>query len=105
MSYFSISQIGRISCHYPLCGLLLFSTTSGSFGLIACNTISEGDTRRVTLDTLVNRSCTIIRAIRSLPWPGTASQHVAVVWITKRAWRGDLVLDDTSVAKISTFLD
>lgn len=78
---------------------------SGSFGLIACNTISEGDTRRVALDTLVNRSCTIIRAIRSLPWPGTASQHVAVVWITKRAWRGDLVLDDTSVAKISTFLD
>lgn len=55
--------------------------SNGSFGLLATNTIAEGDTREVGLDQLVAAGCIIYRAVPSRKWPGTASLEVAHIWL------------------------
>ncbi|WP_438000526.1 DNA methyltransferase [Sorangium sp. So ce185] len=52
----------------------------GTVGLIATNTIAQGDTRRSGLQPLVEAGRAVIyHAVRSVPWPGDAAVHVAVV--------------------------
>lgn len=57
--------------------------TGGHFGLIATNTIAQGDTCEVGLDQLVSEShpdrVALTRAVPSRPWPGGASLEVAHV--------------------------
>ena len=43
----------------------------GGFGLLATNTISQGDTRSTGLEQLEQSGCSIIRAVPTRPWPGT----------------------------------
>ena len=61
----------------------------GSFGLLATDTISQGDTREIGLDELTRSGITIPRAVASRRWPGTANLHVAHVWAHKGSWQGD----------------
>ena len=77
---------------------------NGMFGLVATNTISQGDTREVGLDQLCRDGCTLPRAIASQPWPGVASLEVAYVWGRKGAWSGPYVLEDQPTHGISSFL-
>jgi hypothetical protein len=77
---------------------------SGGFGLLATNSIAQGDTREVSLDQLVNTGFTITRAIGSRKWPGTASLEVAHVWMRKGAWLGGYVLEDKPVKGITPYL-
>jgi hypothetical protein len=51
----------------------------GSFGLIATNTIAQGDTRATGLAALVRAGWTIYDATDSMPWPGAAAVTVSVV--------------------------
>jgi MmeI, target recognition domain/Eco57I restriction-modification methylase len=51
----------------------------GTIGLIATNTIAQGDTRASALQPLVARGFTIYDATRSMMWPGGAAVSVAVV--------------------------
>lgn len=76
----------------------------GIAGLLATNTIAQGDTREVGLDQLLADGFTIPRAVPSAPWPGVAALEVAHVWLRKSAWQGDFVLDDASVPGITAFL-
>lgn len=76
---------------------------NGGFGLIATNTISQGDTREVGLDQLIE-DCTIYRAVPSRTWPGIASLEVAYVWLRKGNWNGDFILDEKPVDGITAFL-
>ena len=55
----------------------------GTMGLIATNTIAEGDTRETGLKPLLAEGCVIYEAQRSMPWPGAASVSVAVVHLAK----------------------
>ncbi len=55
----------------------------GTIGLIATNTIAQGDTRSSGLQRLVNDGITIYDAIRTMPWPGEAAVAVAVVHLSK----------------------
>jgi len=57
--------------------------TGGQAGLIATNTIAQGDTREVGLDQIIADGSLIPRAIPSRKWPGTASLEVAHVWLRK----------------------
>lgn len=53
----------------------------GSLGLIATNTIAQGDTREVGLDRMVKLGFTIFRAIQSRSWPAaSANLEYAAVW-------------------------
>src|SRR5262249_8692112 len=67
--------------------------------------IAEGDTRVAGLEQLLNDGCTISRAIRALPWPGTASQQVSIINFTRMEWSGERLLDGNPVSNISCFLD
>src|SRR5690606_28392486 len=55
----------------------------GTIGLIATNTIAQGDTREGGLKPLLAAGFRIYEAIRSLPWPGVAAVSVSVVNLAK----------------------
>lgn len=81
---------------------------TGSFGLIATNTIAQGDTREVGLETMKDRGVTITRAIRSRPWPAqSANLEFAGVWGSSvEVPLGFVrVLNDERVSWISTYLE
>ncbi|NUS43304.1 MAG: SAM-dependent DNA methyltransferase [Mycobacteriaceae bacterium] len=80
----------------------------GNFGLIATNTIAQGDTREVGLDTLVASGVIITRAIQSRPWPSSsANLEYAGVWGTRDRVADGVprIADDVPVQKISTLLE
>jgi methylase of polypeptide subunit release factors len=77
---------------------------SGGFGLIATNTIAQGDTREVGLDQLADGGWSVYRAISSEPWPGGATLEMATVWATRSGWSGQSVLDRSVVRGIASSL-
>ena len=77
----------------------------GYCGLVATNTVAQGDTRAVGLDQLTRQGGTIYRAVPSRPWSGTASLEVAHVWLRNAAeWTGRFVLDGEEVGGITPSL-
>lgn len=76
----------------------------GIFGLIAVNTIAEGDTRQVGSEQLLKRGATIISAYPNEPWPGTASVVTSRVHATRRDWSGLRKIHGREVKYISAFL-
>ena len=61
---------------------------SGQTGLIATNTLAQGDTREVGLDQLVADGVTIRRAIKSEPWPSrSAALEYCAVWTSRAPLR------------------
>lgn len=73
------------------------------FGLLATNSIAQGETREVGLDQIAT-DCTIFRAISSVPWPGEATLEVAYVWVRKGAWSGAVILDGAEANGITSLL-
>lgn len=76
----------------------------GGMGLLATNTLAQGDTREVGLDQILRDNYIITRAISSRKWPGEASLEVAAVWMHKGSWCGAYVLDERPVSGITTLL-
>ena len=102
----------------------------GVFYLIANNTIAEGDTRQVGLESMVQHAAQILAASPNRPWPGTAGVVISPVMIRKPSesnhtarfaaegsshpspdelaidgrWHGDIRLSDEAVPFISPFL-
>ena len=76
----------------------------GGMGLIATNTIAQGDTREVGLDQLAAKGRAIPRAVPSRKWPGSANLEVAHVWVKKGEWKGGFALDEKLVEGITPFL-
>jgi len=92
-----------------LCAYFFLRTTvllrpGGMFGLIATNTIAQGDTREVGLEQVVQRGGTFTRAVSSRKWPGQANLEIAQVWGRNGAWTGACVLEDQDVPAITAFL-
>lgn len=75
----------------------------GALGLIATNTIGQGDTRATGLRPILAEGGTIMRAIRRLRWPGEAVVVVSVVHVRKGEWSNP-VLDKRLVGRISAYL-
>lgn len=73
-------------------------------GLVATNSIAEGDTLLVGLDRLTKANVRITRAVSSMTWPGEAAILVALVWLRKGEWKGRCVLDDVEAPAISSAL-
>ncbi len=76
----------------------------GCFGLIATNTIRQGDTRETGLRPILSAGGTIIAARRRLVWPGAAAVVVSVVHVLKGPADAPPVLDGKTVSRISAFL-
>jgi len=76
----------------------------GCFGLIATNTIAQGDTRSSGLRWICMNGGTIYRATKRFRWPGEAAVVVSVVHVTKSAIQGPYVLNARKVDRITAFL-
>jgi hypothetical protein len=88
--------------------------TNGHLGLVATNTIAQGDTREVGLDQIVKPpvlagkptelASTIYRGVPSRKWEGSASLEVAYVWMKKGQWHSEYLLNDRGVTGITPYL-
>ncbi|EKD68646.1 MAG: hypothetical protein ACD_47C00502G0003 [uncultured bacterium] len=77
---------------------------SGNFGLLATNTIAQGDTRETGLSQVVKNS-KIFAAFPDEPWEGNATVTTSRVHICKTdKWFGPKILWENSVEMISPFL-
>lgn len=77
----------------------------GTFGLIATNTIAQGDTRASGLMYIIHNGGTIYSATKRLQWPGQAAVVVSVVHVT-RSTKAQITktLDKKPVDQITTYL-
>ena len=81
---------------------------TGTLGIIATNTVAQGDTREVGLDRMVADGFAITRAIQSRSWLArSANLEYAAVWGTRGHVADEAlrVCDDAPVARISTLLE
>jgi hypothetical protein len=81
---------------------------TGTLGLIATNTIAQGDTREVGLDRMVHAGFTITRSIQSRSWPANSvTLEYAAIWGTLGQLSDEAVResDDMPVLRISTLLE
>jgi len=76
----------------------------GCFGLIATNTIGQGDTRSTGLRWICTHGGTIYRARKRLKWPGEAAVVVSVVHICKGEMEGPFLLDGRQASIITAYL-
>ncbi|WP_156725260.1 Eco57I restriction-modification methylase domain-containing protein [Streptomyces apocyni] len=75
-------------------------------GIIATNTIAQGDTREVGLDQATAAGWKVFRAIKSQPWPGTAALEVSLLWLGRSVGEGESpILDGVAVRGITPGLD
>ena len=91
-------------CAYFFLRAVEMMRDGGMFGLLATNTIAQGDSREVGLDQVVEGGNTIVRALKSMKWPGTANLEVSEVWVRKGDWKGEYALGDERVKCITPFL-
>ena len=78
--------------------------SEGTFGLIATNTIAQGDTRSTGLRWICTNGGDIYRARRRVKWPGLAAVVVSVLHVHKGDFPGAKHLDDETVDTITAFL-
>jgi hypothetical protein len=79
----------------------------GTIGLLATNTIAQGDTRATGLQHLLRQGLVIYDATRSMPWPGEAAVAVSVVHLEKGRLAGlvaQAMLDGQPVKAVSSRL-
>ena len=77
----------------------------GAFGLIATNTIAQGDTRATGLRWICSNGGEIYRARRRVKWPGaSAAVVVSVVHVARGPFAGEKRLDREAVDGITAFL-
>lgn len=76
----------------------------GTFGLLAVNTIAEGDTRQVGLEAMLRRGVALYAAKPNFEWPGAAAVAASAVHGAIGAWVGVRRLNGSVVPTISAFL-
>jgi hypothetical protein len=76
----------------------------GAFGLIATNTIAQGDTRASGLRWIATHGGEIYAATRRVKWPGLAAVVVSVAHVWRGHWNASRRLDGRDVSFVSAFL-
>jgi hypothetical protein len=77
---------------------------AGTLGLIATNTIAQGDTRKGGLRYICKNNGVIFDAQKRIKWPGIAAVTVSSIHIIRGSWRGIRNLDNKPVNQITAFL-
>jgi hypothetical protein len=78
--------------------------TDGTFGLIATNTIAEGDTREAGLKQICLSGGRITAASKNCEWPGAVSVVVTIVWVKKGTLGENALLNGKVVCGINSHL-
>ena len=76
----------------------------GVIGLIATNTIAQGDTRRSGLQWICKNKGVIYACTKRYPWPGEVAVVVSTIHIIRGEYTGTRVLDGRCVDQITAFL-
>ena len=76
---------------------------NGALGLVATNSIGQGDTRQSGLTPILQSGGVIFRAVRRLKWPGEAAVIVSILHI-KKGRESSAILDGRQVSRISAYL-
>ena len=82
----------------------ILQVRNGALGLVATNTIAQGDSCEVGLEQLIQNDSDIFRALASRRWVGEASLEVSQIWMYSNKWAGIYILDDTEVFGITSAL-
>lgn len=78
--------------------------TDGCMGLIATNTVGQGDTRSTGLRWICKHGGTIYTATKRLRWPGEAAVVVSVVHISRGGISGPYYLNGRKADRITAYL-
>jgi len=78
--------------------------STGTLGLLATNTIAQGDTRSTGLRWICTHGGTIYSAIKRLKWPGLAAVTVSVIHITRNSKPDGCILDGRPITQITAYL-
>ena len=78
--------------------------SGGTFGLIATNTVAQGDTRASGLRWICQNGGEVYYAQRRVKWPGAAAVVVSIVHVGKESALSTKCLDNTIVDRITAFL-
>ena len=81
--YFQPKSMNGDLCGFFLLMCFKYLKPSGVFGLITTNTISQGDTREVSLKKIKIDSGDIFNATKNLIWPGKSNVVVSLVFVIK----------------------
>ena len=68
------------------------------------NSVGQGHSRDAGLAVLLKSGFLIYRAVRDLPWPGTATVVVSLVWLTRCVWNSACYLNGKIASKVSPSL-
>ncbi len=82
--------------------------SSGQTGLVATNTLAQGDTREVGLDQIISDGTQIRQAVKSKPWPSkSAVLQYAAVWTSRQHIdpAAERFVDGVVVHRIASTLD
>jgi hypothetical protein len=114
---FGVDYLHFLQLVYPsfqnradLCSLFFLRTfellsATGLLGLIATNTISQGDTKESGLDQILEFGGQIYIAVNSKEWPGQAGVFISILHIAKKESKRTCILDGQEVSRISSRLD
>jgi hypothetical protein len=91
-------------CAYFFLRAAMVLKPAGTFGLLAVNTIAEGDTRQVGLEAMLRTGVNLFAASPNFQWPGDAAVVASSVHGTKKTWTGKRLLSGRVVAFISAYL-
>jgi len=111
MSYFQwlIAQYPPSEHHCDLVAYFLRRSfdilrRGGCFGLLATNTVAQGDTREGGLHTVIRHGGYLYAATRRYRWPGIAAVVVSIVHVSKHILISPILLDGRPVKRVSAFL-
>jgi len=93
-----------LSAHFVRRAYSLMADLSACSGMIATNTLGQGDSRILALESPLKAGATLLRAHSSFRWPATANVYVSIVHIYKGSWNGVCTLDGEKVLAISPYL-
>ncbi|AEY93071.1 hypothetical protein SHJG_7804 [Streptomyces hygroscopicus subsp. jinggangensis 5008] len=82
------------------------ASDQGQIGFVATDSLAQGDTKEVAIESLLRSGWTIRSAVASRPWPSrSASIDYCAVWLTSRIEpQAQIVLDGNAVTGITSSL-
>jgi len=94
-----------LCCYFFRRAFILLRNRIAAMGLLATNSIVEGDSRDVGLGAILEDKGKVFRANHSFQWPGTAGVYASMILISRNADKQECFLGDTKVLTISAHLD